>query len=69
MNYGYTEDAERIARKYIKLIEKNITETGNLWEKYNGHTAVNTNEEYDAAKMLGWTAGVYTYFCNEIDKK
>lgn len=69
MNYGYTEDAERIARKYIKLIEKNFAETGNLWEKYNGHTAVNTNEEYDAAKMLGWTAGVYTYFCNEIDKK
>ncbi len=69
MNYGYIEEAERIARKYINLIEKNFAETGNLWEKYNGHTAVNTNEEYDAAKMLGWTAGVYTCFCNQIDKK
>lgn len=66
INYGYFEEAERIANKYVKVIEKNFSKTGNLWEKYNGHTAENTNEEYDAPKMLGWTAGVYIYFCKEL---
>ncbi len=66
VKYGYYSDAERIARKYVNLIESNFEKTQNLWEKYNGHTGENTNEEYDAPKMLGWTLGVYTYFCNEL---
>ena len=66
MKYGYKTEAERIARKYIKLIEKNFSLTNNLWEKYNGHTCENTNEDYDAPKMLGWTSGVYIYFCKEL---
>ena len=66
INYGYFEDAKRVASKYVALIEKNFAQTGNLWEKYNGHTAENVSAEYDAPKMLGWTAGVYIYFCNEL---
>lgn len=65
INYGYFEEAERIANKYVRLIEKNFRKTGNLWEKYNGRTAENVSAEYDAPKMLGWTAGVYMYFCKE----
>ncbi len=66
INYGYFEDSKRVADKYVKLIEKNFAKTGNLWEKYNGNTAGNVNAEYQAPKMLGWTAGVYVYFCKEL---
>lgn len=68
MNYGYIEEAKGIASKYINLIEKNFEKTNNLWEKYNGHTAENTNEDYDAPKMLGWTSGVYIYFYKELER-
>jgi len=64
MRYGFREDAQRIAQKYIDLIEKNFEKTGNLWEKYDGITGQTVNAEYDAPKMLGWTSGVYIYFCN-----
>ena len=66
IRYGYCEDAKRIARKYIDLIEKNFEKTGNLWEKYDGITGETVNAEYDAPKMLGWTSGVYVYFCNVL---
>ena len=64
LRYGFVDDANRIARKYITLIEKNFEKTGNLWEKYDGITGETVNAEYDAPKMLGWTAGVYICFCN-----
>ena len=62
IRYGFHEDAERLARKYIDLIERNFEKTGNLWEKYDGITGQTVNAEYDAPKMLGWTSGVYIYF-------
>ncbi|MBQ7044930.1 MAG: alpha,alpha-trehalase [Clostridia bacterium] len=65
--YGYIEDAERIAKKYVRLIEENFEKTGNLWEKYDCITGATPNTDYDAPKMLGWTFGVYTYFCNELN--
>ncbi len=67
VNYGYNEAARRIAQKYIALIEKGFDETGNLWEKYDGNIGEVTGFEYDAPPMMGWTAGVYTYFCKELE--
>lgn len=61
-NYGFEEDAKRLAKKYVDAIEKNFEESGNLWEKYNavdGTLAV--KDEYNMPTMLGWTAGVYLY--------
>lgn len=66
MNYGYKEAARRIAQKYVFLIEKGFEETGNLWEKYNGNTGSVTVYEYDAPPMMGWTAGIYIYFCKQL---
>lgn len=68
MNYGYEKDALRIAQKYVSLIENCFKETGNLWEKYNGNTGKVTVYEYDAPPMMGWTAGVYIYFCKQLEK-
>lgn len=66
-NYGYNESAERIAKKYMKLVEDSFLKTGNLWEKYNGVTGEVMSQEYNAPAMMGWSAGVYLYFNSEIN--
>lgn len=48
--YGFTDDARRIARKYIDLAEKVMTEHGSLFEKYNvveGNAEVHVVNGYD----------------------
>lgn len=62
-NYGFDSLAERVAETYIKLLDENFAQTGNLWEKYDGLTGKVANADYNAPKMMGWTAGVYMYFC------
>lgn len=64
-NYGYNEDALRIAKKYTNLVEKNFKENHNLWEKYNVVTGgIDIAFEGEKRKlvmppMMGWTAGAY----------
>ena len=59
-NYGYYEDAVRIATKYVRSIEKIYEETGTLWEKYNVTDAsLNVTDEYKMPEYMSWTAGVY----------
>ena len=63
LRYGYTEDAERIATKFLRLIEKTFAKTGHLWEKYN--VVKGSGEalaEYETPAMLGWTYGTYRVF-------
>ena len=67
-NYEYSEDAKRIASKYVTLVEKAFDETGNLWEKYNvveGNIEV-CGENYSMPVMMGWTAGSYLSLKNMI---
>ena len=60
LNYGYIDDARRIAKKYTELVEKVFDETGNLWEKYNVVDGnINVSNEYKMPPMMGWSAGVY----------
>lgn len=66
LNYGYKEDARRIATKYTGVIEKNYKNTGKLWEKYNVVTGdISVTTEYKTPEMMGWSAGVYLY-CNDL---
>lgn len=70
MKYGYREDAVRIATKYVDLVERCFAETGHLWEKYNvvkGNAEV--VDEYEMPTMLGWTFGVYCYFCKLLERE
>lgn len=62
-NYGYDDLAKKVAETYIKLLDENFAQTGNLWEKYDGLTGKVANADYNAPKMMGWTGGVYMYFC------
>lgn len=62
MNYGLIDDAKRIAKKYISLIENNYERTGGLWEKYNAlDGTTECVNEYEMPQMMGWTAGVYKF--------
>ena len=63
--YGFDEDALRIAKKYVALVESNYETTGYLWEKYNVvDGSVLVSQERLASEMppmMGWSAGVYLY--------
>lgn len=64
LNYGYEEDAKRIAKKYIDTVDMNFEASGFLWEKYDAvKGSVSVNKEYATKEMMGWTAGIYMYCC------
>ncbi|MCR5694650.1 MAG: hypothetical protein K6G89_06730 [Clostridia bacterium] len=63
---GLTEDARRIAAKYIDNVTSVFEKTGSLWEKYDSvKGGVSVSSEYETPKMLGWTAGVYISLCDK----
>ncbi len=68
-NYGLENKAENVVKCYLNLIETSFKNTGNLWEKYNGHTGEVANQDYNAPTMMGWTAGVYLHFKNIKQEK
>ena len=64
---GLHEDAARIAKKYMRAMDENFVKTGRLWEKYDAVTGgIGQSAEYDTPEMMGWTAGVYVYFDEEL---
>ena len=66
---GLTEDAKRIAQKYVGTIDEDFEKTGRLWEKYDAvRGGMGVSTEYDTPEMMGWTAGVYVYFCEELKR-
>jgi len=75
LNYGYVEDAKRVAQKYVNLVETNFEKTNNLWEKYNVVTGgVDIEDECSAGHqvmpaMMGWTSGVYLEALNVVENK
>ena len=69
LRYGYIEDAERIARKFLTLMEKVFSETGHLWEKYDVvKGSADALAEYETPAMLGWTYGTYRVFSTFLSK-
>ena len=61
-NYGFTEAAKRIAKKYVDSWNAIYKETGNLWEKYNvAEGNLEVKNEYEMPPFMGWTAGSYLY--------
>lgn len=69
INYGYKNEAKRIAEKYVALVEDDFEKTDNLWEKYNVVEGnINVTNEYDMPPMMGWSAGVYLA-CRDLLKE
>ena len=70
LRYGYMEDAWRIMKKFVYLVEKCYAHSGHLWEKYNVVDGnVDVQDEYEMPTMLGWTFGVYVWFRDLLSKK
>lgn len=62
-----TETAKEIALKYLSVVANEFEKSGALFEKYDGviggKAVVN---EYGVPEMLGWTAGVYRFFYENL---
>ena len=63
LNYGYREDALRLAEKYTALVERNYLDTGDVYEKYDAVQGIPTMSRENTAihPMRGWSAGVYLW--------
>jgi alpha,alpha-trehalase len=62
---GLSEDADRVADKYVSTLRAVFEKTGSLWEKYDASAcAVSVTSEYETPEMLGWTAGVYLWLAS-----
>jgi alpha,alpha-trehalase len=60
LNYGFYNDAERIAKKYLDMINRIFLDTGKIWEKYNVvKCTVGDSERYPTQSGFGWTNAVF----------
>lgn len=67
LNYGYKEDAERLAKKWLDLNKKVFLETGKLWEKYNVVDYGKGKEgRYPMQSGFGWTNAVFVRLIEEF---
>jgi alpha,alpha-trehalase len=69
LNYGYVEDAERIARKWVDMNVKLFHETGKFWEKYNVVTreiGVFNPDRYPTQSGFGWTNAIFFRLIKEL---
>lgn len=65
-NVGLIQDAHRVAKKYMLDVNINFEKSGVIFEKYDGRNGNIGSNEYEAPEMLGWSAGVYRYFAEDM---
>jgi len=59
-DYGYREDAERIAEKWLNTCRKVFDKTGKFWEKYNVvKPGIGKVGRYPVQAGFGWSNGVF----------
>lgn len=69
LNYGFREDAERIAKKWLNMNERLFAKTGKFWEK---HDVVNSDigaynpDRYITQSGFGWTNAIFVRLINEF---
>ena len=69
VNLRLFSDAKRIAEKYVRTVDENFATTGRLWEKYDAVSGgIGQSAEYETPAMLGWTAGVYAYLDEQLQR-
>jgi len=60
MNYGFKDDALRIATKFLRLNKKIFQKTGKFWEKFNVVKGeIGKSERYISQSGFGWTNAVF----------
>lgn len=67
-NYGYKQEAQRVASKYRDATLEIFNSTQNLWEKYNAQSGdIDAKNEYGLpGSFMGWTAGAYMFTHNYL---
>jgi len=69
VNYGFTEDAVRIANKWISMNAKVFSKTGKFWEKYNvvtGDIGVFNPDRYPTQRGFAWTNAIFVKLVREF---
>ncbi|MFZ9954861.1 MAG: trehalase family glycosidase [Flavobacteriales bacterium] len=70
LNYGYKNDAERIAKKWLDMNHELFIETGKFWEKHNvvkrGVGEFNP-DRYPTQSGFAWTNAVFVRLINEFE--
>jgi alpha,alpha-trehalase len=74
LNYGYQQDAERIAKKFVSMISKEFEKTGTIVEKYDVYRcSANVSEEilfgYSSNEIgFGWTNATVLEFLHLLER-
>jgi alpha,alpha-trehalase len=69
LNYGFVNDAERIAKKWTETNMKVFRETGKFWEKYNvlnRTIGVYNPDRYPTQNGFGWTNAIFVRLVKEL---
>lgn len=69
LNYGFRQDAERLARKWLDMNARIFTETGKFWEKHNvvdGKVGDYNSERYSIQHGFAWTNSVFVWLVKEF---
>jgi alpha,alpha-trehalase len=74
LNYGFHEDAERIAKKWLDMNVKVFNETGKFWEKHNVQSCdinVYNSDRYVLQSGFAWTNAIFVRLVCEfgLDKE
>lgn len=72
LNYGFKDDAIRIARKWLELNKNVFSKTGKFWEKYNVvkcSIGENNADRYPTQSGFGWTNAVFVRLIEELAEK
>lgn len=68
MNYGFKDDAIRLAKKYLDLNKRILSKTGHLWEKYDVVKCdVGKSERYPTQIGFGWTNSIFLRLINKFE--
>jgi alpha,alpha-trehalase len=72
LNYGFKEDAMRIARKWLGMNAKIFRETGLFWEKHNVvncNIGISNSNRYPTQSGFGWTNAIFVRLIKEFGTK
>ena len=74
LNYGYEQDAKRIAKKFVAMVSKEFEKTGTIVEKYDVYRcSANVSDEilfgYSSNEIgFGWTNATVLEFLHLLDQ-
>ena len=72
LNYGFKEDAKRVAKKWLNMNKNVFLKTGKFWEIYNvakSKVGENNADRYPTQSGFSWTNAVFVRLIDEFNAK